>query len=155
MYQKMLVPLDRSKIAECILPHVKQIAGGCKACGGACKVILLEVIETPPAWVMEHDSIRESHEAQKEIAREYLSKIQSGLISEGMNVTTEVRVGNAPEAIIDFAKEQKVDVILMATNVNAGISMLMLGSVTDRVIRYSHIPVLVVRPEEFRKIRKG
>jgi nucleotide-binding universal stress UspA family protein len=151
MYQKMLVPLDRSKVAECILPHVKQVAGGCKSC----EVILLQVIETPPAWVMENDSIRESHEAQKEISREYLSKIQSQLVSGGINatITTEVLVGHAPETIIDFAQKKKVDIILMTTNVSSGISMLMIGSVADRVMRYSHIPVLMVRPAGAKKLK--
>lgn len=155
MYQKILVPLDRSKVAECILPHVKQIAGGCKGC----EVVLLEVIATPPAWVMEKDGIHESHEAQKRLAQEYLSQIKSRLASEGLQevtITTEVRVGDASENIIDFAKQKAVDIIIMATNVNPGISMLMIGSVADKVIRYSHIPVLVVRPEPFRKTtRKG
>jgi nucleotide-binding universal stress UspA family protein len=144
MYQKMLVPLDRSKVAECILPHVKQIAGGCRDC----EVILLQVIETPPAWVMKNDSIHESHEAQKKVSKEYLSQIQSRLVSEGINatITTEVLVGKAPETIIDFAQKKKVDIILMTTNVSSTISMLMIGSVADRVMRYSHMPVLMVRP---------
>lgn len=154
MYQKILVPMDRSKVAECILPHVKQIAGGCKGC----EVILLEVVTTPPAWIMEHNTIHESHEAQKNLAREYLSQIKSRLVSEGLKdvtITTEVRVGEAPaEAIIDFAKQKAVNLILMVTNVNPGISMLMIGSVADRVIRYSHVPTLVVRPK-FSKTRKG
>lgn len=153
MYRKMLVPLDRSKVAECILPHVRQIAGSCKGC----EVVLLEVIATPPAWVMEQDGIHESHEAQKKIAREYLSEIKSRLISEGLKevtITVEVQVGSAPETIINFAKQNAADLILMVTNVNPGISMLMVGSVADRVMRYSHIPVLMVRPK-FSKTRKG
>jgi nucleotide-binding universal stress UspA family protein len=45
MYQKMLVPLDGSKLAECVLPHVKSIASGC----GIKEVVLLRVVEpTPP-----------------------------------------------------------------------------------------------------------
>ncbi|MFZ3207846.1 MAG: universal stress protein [Geobacteraceae bacterium] len=150
MYQKILVPLDRSKIAECILPHVKQIAGGCETC----EVVLLQVIETPPAWVMENDSIHESHEAQKKISLEYLSKIRSQMASEGINatITTEVLVGNAAETIIKFAQKKKVGLILMTTNVSSAISMLMIGSVADRVMRYSHMPVLMVRPAGAKKL---
>jgi len=92
-------------------------------------VILLSVIETPPAWVMEHDSFQESHEAQKKIAKEYLSKIQSQFNMEGVKVTSEVSVGSAAETIIDFAKQKKVDLILMTTNVSSEISQLLIDEV--------------------------
>ena len=142
MYQKVLVPLDGSKVAECIFSHVKAIAEGCKVGG----VILLQVIEAPPAWVMEAGGFQESHEAQKKIAKKYLSKIQSQLNLGGVNVTSEVLVGNAAETIIDFAKQKKVDLILMTTNVSSGISQLIIGSVANKVMRYSRLPVLMVRP---------
>ena len=61
MYEKILVPLDGSKVAEeAILPHVRSVAEEGRKVR---EVILLQVIETPPAWVMEHDSFQESHEA--------------------------------------------------------------------------------------------
>jgi len=54
MYQRVLVPLDGSKVGECILSHVKSIAGGCKVG----ELMLLQVIETPPAWVMEGKNLK-------------------------------------------------------------------------------------------------
>jgi len=144
MYEKILVPLDGSKVAEeAILPHVRSVAEEGRKVR---EVILLQVIETPPAWVMEHDSFQESHEAQKKIAKEYLSKIQSQFNMEGVKVTSEVSVGSAAETIIDFAKQKKVDLILMTTNVSSEISQLIIGSVANKVMRYSRLPVLMVRP---------
>ncbi|MDI6777050.1 MAG: universal stress protein [Syntrophales bacterium] len=144
MYQKILVPLDGSKVAEeVILPHVRSVAEEGRKVG---EMILLQVIETPPAWVMEGSGFQESHEAQKKTAKEYLSKIQSQLNLEGVNVTSEVLVGNAAETIIDFAKQKKVNLILMTTNVSSTISQLIIGSVANKVMRYSRIPVLMVRP---------
>ena len=109
-------------------------------------MILLSVIETPPAWVMEHDSFQESHEAQIKKAEKYLSKIQAQVKLGGVNITAEVLVGSAAETIIDFAKQKKVDLILMTTNVSSEISQLIIGSVANKVMRYSRLPVLMVRP---------
>lgn len=142
MYQRVLVPLDGSKVAECILSHVKSIVGGCKVG----ELILLQVVETPPAWVMEAGNFHESHEAQKKIAKKYLSKIQAQLKLGGVNITAEVLVGSAAETIIDFAKQKKVDLIIMTTNISSTANRLMIGSVADRVMRYSRLPVLMVRP---------
>lgn len=144
MYKKILVPLDGSKVAETILPHVRSIADGCDAQ----EVILLRVIEDPPIWVIEAGTFEEAHEAQKKATKEYLSKIQSRLNLDGAKVTSEVLIGKAPETIIDYANKNKVDLIIMITNVSSEISRLMIGSVADRVMRYSMLPVLMVRPKE-------
>jgi nucleotide-binding universal stress UspA family protein len=95
---------------------------------------------------MEGKNFKESHEAQIKRAGKYLSKIQAQLKLGGVNITAEVLVGSAAETIIDFAKQKKVDLIIMTTNVGSTVSRLMIGSVADRVMRYSRLPVLMVRP---------
>ena len=150
MYQKMLVPLDGSKLAECILPHVKEIARGCNVK----EVILLDVVEPFPTmgWInKKNDQLVNWHNVQMKAAKEYLEKIQSQLTSEGtMNITIEV-VGiledKAAETIIDFARQKGVDIIAIATHGRTGsIGRWVFGSVADRIVHYSHLPVLMVRP---------
>ena len=71
MYQKILVPLDESALAECVLPHVKAIAKGC----GTGEVVLLEVIEPPPTWAAEGIDLMQckmsTRERRKHILRKY------------------------------------------------------------------------------------
>ena len=139
---KMLVPLDGSEVALCVIPQVKAITDGWKTC----EVILLHVVETPPTWVMENKGMRESHAAEEKKSKEYLSEIQSQIIAKGMTVTTEVLVGNAAETIINYTKEKQVDFLVMTTHVSSALSQLVFGSVSNKVMRCSGVPVLMVTP---------
>lgn len=62
---------------------------------------------------------------------------------QGINIT--VQVGHVVEEIVDFSKEKKADLIVIPTHGRRGISRFMLGSVTERVIRFAECPVLVLR----------
>ena len=142
MYQKILVPLDGSELAECVLPHVKGLAAGCNIG----EVVLLQVVEPPPAWAAEGIDLNAVESASIRLAKEYLPKVQSRLAAEGIKVSSEVIVGRAGETIIEFAKQNKVDLIAIATHGRSGISRWVFGSVADRVLRSSGVPMLVVRP---------
>ena len=152
----MLVPLDGSGLAECILPHVKEIAKGC----GVKEVILLDVVEPFPTmgWVdKKNEQLVNWHDTQMKAAKEYLQKIEAQLSSEGINVTSEV-VGiledKAAETIIDFAKQKEVSVIAIATHGRTGsIKRWVFGSVADKILRSSHLPVFMVRPAKVEKER--
>jgi nucleotide-binding universal stress UspA family protein len=62
---------------------------------------------------------------------------------QGIQIT--VQVGHVVEEIVDFSKEKKADLIVIPTHGRRGISRFMLGSVTERVIRFAECPVLVLR----------
>jgi nucleotide-binding universal stress UspA family protein len=68
----------------------------------------------------------------------------SGLDAEGVVIPA---TGQVASNIIDFAKKEDMDLIVMATHGNSGVAGLILGSVTDRVIREASCPVLVVPPK--------
>jgi len=142
MYQKILVPLDGSELAECVLPHVKAIARAC----GVGEVVLLEVVEPPPTWAAEGVDLYALQSADVKAAKEYLSKKQSQLSSEGFNVSSELSVGRAAEVITEFAKQNAIDFIAIATHGRSGISRWVLGSVADKVLRSSNVPMLVIKP---------
>jgi nucleotide-binding universal stress UspA family protein len=139
MYQKMLVPLDGSELAECVLPHVKAIAAGC----GIGQVVLLKVVE-PPLAEINDEVIRK---AGVKAAEDYLAKIQTKLNKEGLAVETKVLTGLPAETIIDFAQRNKVDLVALATHGRSGISRWIFGSVADRLVRSSSAPVLLIRPK--------
>lgn len=143
MYQKILVPLDGSKLAECVLPHVKAIARGC----GIREVVIVRVVEpippeAPPA--MDFDAVQK---AAAKAAEEYLAKIKAELSKEGLNVEAKVLTGKAAETITDFAQHNKVDLVAIATHGRSGFSRWVFGSVADKLVRSSHAPVLLIRPD--------
>lgn len=146
MYKRILVPLDGSETAECILPHVREAAKKYEVE----EVILLRVVEPIPAWAIEWGDPTPLQRAEQEASRQYLSRVGSQFRSEGLNAREEIRVGDTAGSIIDFAKENAIDLIALATHGRTGISRWVIGSVADRVLRSSRIPMLVVTPPGYK-----
>ena len=82
----------------------------------------------------------------KRSSGEYLTKVVKRLKNAGVNARSEVLVGKAADAIIDFANEQAPSVIAIATHGRSGVSKWAFGSVTERVLRGVCGPVFLVRP---------
>ncbi|MBU1966640.1 MAG: universal stress protein [Proteobacteria bacterium] len=152
MYQKILVPLDGSKLAECALPHVKNLV----KVGVVGEVTLLNVVtvhipghgELYPGPI-DINAIRENLFMG---SRKYLADVESRLASEGIKVRMELLEGNRPaDTISDYAQKNGVDMIVIATHGYTGLKKLMLGSVALQVLHDSHVPVLLIRPESRRR----
>jgi nucleotide-binding universal stress UspA family protein len=82
-------------------------------------------------------------------AEEYLARIQARLTKEGLSIETKVLTGRPAETITDFAQRERVDLIALATHGRSGVSRWVFGSVADRLVRSSSVPVLLVRPKGF------
>jgi nucleotide-binding universal stress UspA family protein len=143
MYQKILVPLDGSDLAECVLPHVKAIGSGC----GVGQLILLSVVAPLHGEIPSDIHVEIVQEAGVKAAKEYLTKIKARLSKEGFDVKAEVLTGRPAETISDFAQHNKVDLIAIATHGRSGISRWIFGSVADRLVRSSLVPILLIRPK--------
>lgn len=78
-------------------------------------------------------------------ADRYLGKIQRQLLKKGINAKTEVLLGKPAEAIVSYADDNGVDLIIMSSHGRSGISRWASGSIADRVFRSACIPVLMVR----------
>lgn len=163
MYKKILVPLDGSKLAECALPHVEELAGGC----GTEEVILVSVTERvqgyravegpteagvrsgggwpgsvePPGQRL----VPEAFGKKEKQAQRYLERIAKTMAAKGINVSTEVLLWKPAEAIVGYAKQYGCDLIVMASHGRSGPSRWAYGSVADKVLRSSCIPVLIIR----------
>jgi nucleotide-binding universal stress UspA family protein len=154
MYNKVLVPLDGSELAECVLGHVIAIVTGCQVS----EVILLTVVEPyakglpSTTWGGVISSEQEAALAVKSQneAKAYTTKVEDKLRAEGILVQNVVVQGKVAEGIVDYAVKNQVDLIMMSTHGRSGPSRWALGSVADRVIRHSPIPVLIVSPEACR-----
>jgi nucleotide-binding universal stress UspA family protein len=145
MYQKIVVPLDGSKLAEEVLEHVRTLAH----CMGS-EVFLMRVMAYPPYDYLVTDpelsaSLREDLETE---ACNYLEPVANAFQDEGIRASADAVIVTGPiaDAIIDFAHEKKTDLIAMSTHGRTGPSRWFLGSVADRVVRGAGVPVLMVRP---------
>ena len=146
LYKKLLVPLDGSELAECVLPHVESIAKGCKVE----EVIFLRVTE-PFHHFCDYDgcvteeTINSIDADNKSAAETYLSQLTERTRYAGVSVKPEVITGTPGESIADYATKNSVDLIAIATHGRSGISRWTWGSVADRVLRSACVPVLMVR----------
>jgi len=144
MYKRILVPLDGSKLSEAVLPHVEEIAKGLN-----CEIVLLHVIPLPvpvfdtPASPFDHNLLRD----QEQDATRYMKEVCAKLEMDEARVNFLVREGDVTQLILDVAHEVQADLIAMSTHGRSGALRWLLGSVTDRIVRHSPIPVLAIRPK--------
>ena len=147
MYKKILVPLDGSELAECVLPHADSIAKGC----GVQDVVFLRVVEPfhiPSGYGstgLSEEDIRRIDSYNKASAENYLGQLEGRTKYNGAIIHSEIIFGKAPESIAGYAKENNVDLIVIATHGRSGVSQWIWGSVADRVLRSVCVPVLMIR----------
>ncbi|MGD1120161.1 MAG: universal stress protein [Dehalococcoidales bacterium] len=177
MYKKVVVPLDGSKLAETVLPHLETIARGCNVA----EILLVSVTEKitgkfPSAQTLEPDFSEPSVAVGSEqailvgpnlvfgnapqtrgvqthlgkmgkTANDYLHKIDKQLQDKGFIVHTHVLAGHPAEEIIGFAKNQSADLIVMASRGKSGLNRWNMSNIAEKVIRGTDIPVLLVKPK--------
>ena len=146
MYQKIMVPLDGSKLAECVLPHVETFIEGCHVK----HFVFVRVVEPATTFYsgdypISPEVIKERETAAEKIARDYLDQLVSRLDYEGTELESQVLIGNVADSLADFSEINEFDLILIATHGRSGVSRWVRGSIADKVLRSSSIPVLMVR----------
>jgi nucleotide-binding universal stress UspA family protein len=137
---KILVPLDGSMLAEASLWTAVDLAEK----NGA-TIILLRGAEasTLPGADAVKAQITAIHEAE-----EYLAAVVRRLVDKGIGrVETHVWYGPAAAAIVEGAASQQADLIVMCTHGRSGLGRLVLGSVTESVLRGTTVPILIVRAD--------
>ena len=143
MFEKILVPLDGSPIAQGILPCVKTLARGFGS-----TIILFHAAEAPvePRGGRQKEYAEQTTARIRALAEEYLAGVAKALRRGRFKVEMKVGLGGVASSIADFAEAEKADLIAMSTHGRAGLARWMLGSAPDRVLRHAHQPVLLVRP---------
>jgi nucleotide-binding universal stress UspA family protein len=142
MYRKMLVPLDGSRLSEIVFPYAKDLAARL-----GLDIILLHVHSSKESETMPLHQAYIEYKAQiiKRQLREWQKKIGGRLEARKLQVRGELARGYPPEEIICYAEENKVDLILMATHGRSGVRRWVLGSVADKILCVSGIPVWLIR----------
>lgn len=144
MYKIILVPLDGSKRAESILPHVETLARNFKS-----KVIFYIAIE--PVMMLEHNEIigmveyMEKNDDLQERTAAYLDSLQKKLSKKGIDVKTLIGHGPAVKAIVDAAEQENADLVAMASHGRTGLSRTFYGSIAAGVLQRIDRPLLLIR----------
>ena len=143
MYRKILVPLDGSKRADRILPHVEELAKRYKA-----KVIFLQIVEyktiTTPEGAFINLSDQEFDRAKKQ-AETYLAGIQGEFREKNIESQTHVTYGPVVDKIIGMAAQEGVDLIALASHGRSGLSRVFYGSVAAGLLHRVDRPLLIIR----------
>jgi nucleotide-binding universal stress UspA family protein len=144
MYNYILVPLDGSKRAEAILPHVEELAKRYDA-----QAIFLQVVESVPIPVGSEGTPgavqQQELERQTEQAVSYLTGMKEEFRARDIEARTCVYYGPVVQAIINAAECECADLVAMASHGRSGLSQVFYGSVAVGVLHRVDRPLLLVR----------
>jgi nucleotide-binding universal stress UspA family protein len=145
-YQKIIVPMDGSKLAECVFPHVEAIAL-------ACQVGTVELVRVVPlvelyikgGMVFSGGEEKELNEEALREAKTYLNKVKRMLAKKGIPVTTRVLTGPTAKVLADYIDESGADLVIISTHGRSGPSRWVWGSIADRLLHSTCTPILMIR----------
>jgi nucleotide-binding universal stress UspA family protein len=144
MYQKILVPLDLSKRAEAILPHVEQLAWRYDA-----KVVFLHVVEPETIFFGSEIPTRQNYFGEltpkMAIAETYLAEIKGRFQQKSIKAKYLIVGGSVPELILSTAENEAVDLVAIASHGRSGFSRVFYGSVAASVLHRIDRPLLLIR----------
>ena len=141
MYKRILLPLDGSALAEQALPHAAAHADHFGA-----ELILLRVLDPlPRPPTATPAALQTAEDATMEFVREYLERVAADVQERDIKVHKAIAAGRPHLQIIQYAETNQVDLIVMSTRGQSGLSRWLMGSVADRVVRGAGVPVLLAR----------
>lgn len=152
MYERILIPLDGSKVGESALPYVEELISKLSP-EVKVEVTLLRVIPSGkiPMIVGGEEGVpvvptAEETEQNRKAAMDYLEWAGEGLRNKGVMVMATVSIGDASAEIVKTAEEIQANLIAMSTHGRSGLSRWAFGSVTDKVLRREgKIPIIMVK----------
>ncbi|MFC1924667.1 universal stress protein [Chloroflexota bacterium] len=145
MYKRMLIPLDGSEIAKSVFPYAKELVARL-----GLEVTLLYVRDPLEQESLSVHQAYVDHMAEIIIKEALETREKAGIREKDQLLKAEGKVvtGHPAEEILNCAAEQEIDLLLMATHGRSGIRRWSLGSVADKVLRSSALPVWLVRAGE-------
>ncbi len=138
MFEKILVPLDGSVLAEIVLPYAMELAG---RLGSDVTLVYVNELREAPYQHMCQFYLEKMVKATKQ-GTERWTKEPTG---SAIQVRSAILVGNPAERIVEHADEEDVGLVLVATHGQSGIKHWPLGSVADKVVRATKRPVMLIR----------
>ncbi|KAB1188730.1 MULTISPECIES: universal stress protein [Haloferax] len=143
MYSHILFPTDGSECADAALDHALDHAQKYDATVHVLYVAdVRDVAHAAPAV-----SPTRVRDALHDSGQEVLERVGSRLRAAGVDVEATVTEGTPESEILEFANRDDIDLVVMGTHGRSGLDRYLIGSVAERVVRSSPVPVLTVRQE--------
>ncbi|SNR31609.1 universal stress protein [Halorubrum vacuolatum] len=144
MYNEILVPTDGSPASDAAIEHAVDLASRYDA-----RIHALYVVDGAAYSTLEAGSeiVIEALQSEGEGATD---RVRAMAEEAGVDCESTVTTGTAYRSITEYVAENEIDLVIMGTHGRTGLDRYLLGSVTERVVRTSPVPVLTVRqpPEE-------
>jgi nucleotide-binding universal stress UspA family protein len=141
VYEKILVPLDGSALAERVVAAAMYTA---EAMGGS--VTLLTVVANKPGE--EADLMMQAVQTGQYEADLYLRSLQKHLLPSVVPIETAVITGKPDKSIIEYAQEHDIDLIIMSTHGRSGITRWSFGRTAEKVLRRAPCPTIILRSDK-------
>jgi len=141
--KKVLVPIDFSDYSKNALKYAVNFAKSFNA-----EIILVYVVEPviyPPDFSMGQIAMPSINAEWDDRAKDELQKLAKSDIAGAGNVKTVIKTGKPFVEIIETAKEENVDLIIIATHGHSGVEHILFGSTAEKVVRKAPCPVLTLR----------
>ena len=148
MYKKILVPLDSSKRAEAILPHVEELAHRFDA-----KIFFLKIIEPIKiyapidGYVPNYDTFQQNSDTAVNEATTYLQGLVDEFRGKRISARTVIEEGPIVSKIIEVSDREAIDLIAMASHGRTGLAHVFYGSVAAGVLHRIDRPLLLIRAD--------
>lgn len=140
MFHHLLLPLDGSALAECALPHTVAFAHAFNM-----KVTLLRVLAAPPPGIAVDMFAWQLQKAEAEV---YLDRIATHLQAAGVPAETMVAEGQSANAIIECARHNQVDLVVLCSRGASGLADWQIGGVAQKVLFRSYLSSLLIRAHQ-------
>ncbi len=153
MYNKILLPTDGSKNSERAIAHALTIAEFEDA-----EIVVLNVVDSVYlTGLPEEDLITKSEMILEEESKKVTSRVESiikeieeekGSEGKDIKITTKTIEGNAADVILKISESEDIDLIVIASSGKHMLDRFLLGSVTEKTVRHTKVPILVIPNEE-------
>ncbi|MDS0474113.1 universal stress protein [Natrinema sp. 1APR25-10V2] len=151
MYEKILVPTDGSETAEAAVDHALDLAEKYEA--GLHALYIVDTDSMSLSLGAEQlDRIEQGQYGEMEEVRERAERATGHVADRarerGLETVEHVSAGKPHSLIADYIEDNGIDLVVMGSHGRSGIRRALLGSVTERTLRSTHVPVLVVDVDE-------
>jgi nucleotide-binding universal stress UspA family protein len=143
-FHTILSPVDVSENTHIALEYVAYVARQCDATVHLLYVLPPTEAQLPPELYHPRESGGADFEWAETTAKEQLHTLAQQHLGEGLRYKIHIRVGEAATGVLEIAEAIEAHLIVMMTHSRTGLSRLLLGSVTEKVMRESLCPVLAI-----------
>jgi nucleotide-binding universal stress UspA family protein len=141
MYKRILVAIENSAADRTILEHVEGLA---RLTGAS-----LLLVHVADGWAARHYDELKLRESEEMIAdREYLDRLRDELQSSGFLVDTRLKTGDPAKELVKLIREERVDLVAMATHGHKGVADVIHGTTVNHVRHNVSVPVLLLKAHQ-------